>query len=96
MTLITITTIGYGEIRPLSDAGRIFTSVLIVVGIGTAATGITQIGSLMGRRKMDERVKRRQDTMRSVVSVLLAWPWRRNWTGREWPSSSSIQVMKPS
>ena len=67
MTLITITTIGYGEIRPLSDAGRIFTSLLIVAGIGTAATALTQIGSLVvesrigllfGRKKMDERLKR--------------------------------------
>ncbi len=67
MTLITITTIGYGEIRPLSGAGRIFTSVLIVAGIGTAATALTQIsslmvesriGSLLGRKKMDDRIKR--------------------------------------
>jgi len=67
MTLITITTIGYGEIRPLSDAGRVFTSVLIVVGIGTAATALTTIGSLIfesrvgamfGRKKMDERIRK--------------------------------------
>ncbi len=67
MTLITITTIGYGEIRPLTNAGRIFTSVLIIGGIGTAATALTQIGSLvvesrigslLGRKKMDDRIKR--------------------------------------
>jgi hemerythrin-like metal-binding protein len=66
MTLITITTIGYGEIRSLSNPGRIFTSFLIVGGIGTAATALTQIGSLviesrigslLGRKKMDERIR---------------------------------------
>lgn len=34
MTLITITTIGYSEVHPLSDAGRLFTSSLILGGVG--------------------------------------------------------------
>lgn len=67
MTLITVTTIGYGEVRPLGTAGRVFTSILIVLGIGTAATALTQIssllvesriGNLLGRRKIDEKLKR--------------------------------------
>ena len=33
MTLITVTTIGYGEIFPLSTAGRIYNSLLILVGV---------------------------------------------------------------
>ncbi len=35
MTIITISTVGYTEVHSLSDAGRIFTSTLIVVGVGT-------------------------------------------------------------
>ena len=35
MTLITMTTVGYGEIRPLSHAGRVFNSFLIVFGVTT-------------------------------------------------------------
>jgi len=33
MTLITITTVGYQEIRPLSQAGRVFNSFLIFFGV---------------------------------------------------------------
>ncbi|HLK18915.1 MAG TPA: NAD-binding protein [Bryobacteraceae bacterium] len=33
MTLITITTVGYGEIHPLSHAGRIFNTFLIFFGV---------------------------------------------------------------
>lgn len=33
MTLTTITTVGYGELYPLSRAGRIFNSVLILFGV---------------------------------------------------------------
>ena len=37
MTIITIATVGYGEIHPLSTAGRIFTSFLIITSFGTFA-----------------------------------------------------------
>ncbi|MDQ6663192.1 MAG: potassium channel family protein, partial [Acidobacteriota bacterium] len=33
MTLITITTVGYQEVHPLSRAGRVFNSVLILFGV---------------------------------------------------------------
>jgi len=39
MTIITISTVGYMEIHPLSNAGEIFTSTLIVVGVGTMLYG---------------------------------------------------------
>ena len=37
MTVITITTVGYGEIQQLSEAGRIFTIFLILSGVGSIA-----------------------------------------------------------
>ena len=39
MTIITISTVGYTEVHPQSTAGRIFTSALIVVGVGTMLYG---------------------------------------------------------
>jgi voltage-gated potassium channel len=35
MTVITISTVGFTEVHPLDTAGRIFTSLLIVGGVGT-------------------------------------------------------------
>lgn len=35
MTLTTITTVGFGEIHPLSTAGRLFTVTLVIGGVGT-------------------------------------------------------------
>jgi len=35
MSLTTMTTVGYGEIHPLSHAGRVFNSFLIVIGVTT-------------------------------------------------------------
>ena len=35
MTLITVTTVGYAEIHPLSHTGRVFNSCLIMIGVTT-------------------------------------------------------------
>jgi voltage-gated potassium channel Kch len=37
MTVITVTTVGFGELRPLSDPGRGFTTLLILIGFGALA-----------------------------------------------------------
>jgi voltage-gated potassium channel len=61
MTVTTLSTVGYGEIRPLGDAGRLFASGLIIVGVGAAlytAGAFAEfliagrIGELLGRRAM--------------------------------------------
>lgn len=41
MTVITLSTIGYGEINPLSQQGRIFTIILITVGVIVATYAVT-------------------------------------------------------
>ena len=46
-TIISITTVGYGEIHPLSDAGRIFTIFLLVTNIGIFLYGITTIAGFL-------------------------------------------------
>ncbi|MBW2092802.1 MAG: NAD-binding protein, partial [Deltaproteobacteria bacterium] len=70
MTIITVATIGYGEIRPLSPAGRVFTIFLILFGVGNVAYLISQLtrtmveGSLrrvMGRRKLERQIKAIKD-----------------------------------
>jgi voltage-gated potassium channel len=46
MTLITVTTVGYGEIRPLTQPGRVFNSFVILFGVSViflAIGGMTQI-----------------------------------------------------
>lgn len=41
MTVITIGSVGYAEVHPLSEAGRIFTIVLIILNLGTFTYFIT-------------------------------------------------------
>jgi len=43
MMVITITTVGFGEVHPLTDAGRVFTIILALLGVGTAFYILTSI-----------------------------------------------------
>lgn len=47
MTVITVTTIGYKEVHDLDVAGRIFTICIALVGVGTAAYGLSSFVSLI-------------------------------------------------
>ena len=67
MTLITITTVGYSEIRQLSPAGRVFNSFLIVSGVTTmffAIGAMTQtiiemeLGELIGKRRIKRMIEK--------------------------------------
>jgi voltage-gated potassium channel len=43
MTVVTLSTVGYGEVQPLSPLGRAFTTGLILAGVGVAAYSFTFI-----------------------------------------------------
>src|SRR5579871_6568204 len=67
MTLTTMTTIGYGEIHPLSHVGRIFNSFLIVAAVlagaftvGTLSQALLEFefGKALGRRRMERELSR--------------------------------------
>ncbi|MBW1705868.1 MAG: potassium channel protein [Deltaproteobacteria bacterium] len=66
MTVITITTVGFKEVRTVSEPGRIFTVILIFIGMGIMAYTLGmvaqfmvegEIRSILGRRKLGSRIK---------------------------------------
>lgn len=65
MTIITISTVGFSEIRPLSSVGRSITLVIIVlgIGVGTYTIGIIvqwfveeELSKVFGRRKLQKQI----------------------------------------
>ena len=70
MTLITMTTVGYSEIHPLSHAGRVFNSFLIIFGVTTifiAISAMTQtiieleFGDVIGKRRNKRMIDKLKD-----------------------------------
>src|SRR5579871_4510863 len=60
MAVTTITTVGYQEVHPLSTAGRAFTIVIILGGVGTFFYGFTQFTALIAGGHFVERRERRR------------------------------------
>jgi voltage-gated potassium channel len=65
MTLITLSTVGYGEAVPLDQAGRIWTAAVIVFGIAVVSVAFTslvtlfvggEIRAVLGRRRVQSRI----------------------------------------
>ncbi len=70
MTVITITTVGYGEVHELTAAGEIFTIVLLVIGVsiilyllGTAAKLLLEgeLKDLIGRKRLERKINELRD-----------------------------------
>jgi voltage-gated potassium channel len=70
MTLITMTTVGYAEVHPLSQVGRVFNSFLIIFGVTTifiAVGAMTQtiveleIGDVLGKRRNKRMIEKLKD-----------------------------------
>ena len=69
MTVITLTTVGYREVRPLDTTGQLWTMVLLITGVGTlfyAAVSSVElvvegtIRGYFGRRRMEAAIGKTQ------------------------------------
>ena len=67
MTIITLATIGYGEVHSLSRAGRIYTMILIPIGVGFLGyigAAVIQfmvegrIRTILGRKRLDRKIEK--------------------------------------
>lgn len=59
-SIITLTTVGYGDVTPVTGAGRFFAGVIAILGIGLFALP----AGILGSGFMEEMNRRRQETRR--------------------------------
>lgn len=70
MTVITLSTVGYGEVHQVSFTGRLFTILLVFLGVGFTLYVISalvqfvlegQIRKILGRRRLDKKIEKLRD-----------------------------------
>ena len=70
MTVITLTSVGYGEVHPLSAGGRVFTMLFLLCGVFTLFVAASEavravvsgeLGNLLGRQRMEKSLTTLRD-----------------------------------
>jgi voltage-gated potassium channel len=70
MTVITLATVGFEEVHHLSDAGRVFTILLLVVGVSVLGYTVGKLAQIMfegefqrflGRKKVEKKIEELRD-----------------------------------
>jgi len=70
MTIITISSVGFSEVKPLSQVGRIITIIVIVSGISVLTYTLGQVARIfvegelrriLGRRKLEKQISKLND-----------------------------------
>jgi Ion channel. len=68
MTTIAITTVGFSEVRPLSDAGRLFTVFLLITSWITFAWAIARITQFVITGEINKYFKTRKN-MKAITQL---------------------------
>jgi voltage-gated potassium channel len=71
MTVITLSTVGFGELRPLSDMGKLFTSVLILAGVGILFYTLTKVTEALVEKRLFHRRRVQMDIKRTSQHVIV-------------------------
>ncbi len=61
--VVTLTTVGYGDLAPTTVASKIFTTIYIVLGVGVLLAFVAKVATnaLEGREQLRSRLQRRRD-----------------------------------
>ncbi|MEN9201806.1 MAG: potassium channel protein [Thermostichus sp. DG_1_6_bins_120] len=60
MTIITLTTVGYMEVQPLGDRGRLFTVALILMGVLSIGFMVNRITETLAQGHFQEEIRQRR------------------------------------
>ena len=88
MTVITLSTVGFGEVQPLSEGGRLFTVCLILGGVACLGFAIGALGERIieaPKRRLKRRIRRMKDHIIVCGYGRIALPVVRGLSDRKMP-----------
>jgi voltage-gated potassium channel len=56
--VVTLTTVGYGDLYPVTAGGRLFTFVVLILGLGVIAVPSGLLASALSRVRAEELAQR--------------------------------------
>jgi voltage-gated potassium channel len=56
--VVTLTTVGYGDLYPVTPGGRLFTFVVLILGLGVIAVPSGLLASALSRVRAEELAQR--------------------------------------
>ena len=68
MTIITVTSIGFGEVHELSQTGRLFTVFIILIGFGVVAYAAVTVSRLLIEGEV-EKILTRRHHMKAIEKI---------------------------
>lgn len=59
-TVVTLATVGYGDLHPTNDMSRLFTAFFILFGVSVAVASITYIGGQYLAKREEALIRKRE------------------------------------
>ncbi len=63
LTVVTVATVGYGDVHPVSQAGKVVAIFVIVAGVGTFSGVVVNSAGLLFERRQDEVRRQRTNVL---------------------------------
>jgi voltage-gated potassium channel len=52
----TLTTVGYGDVYPITNGGKVFTFIILMIGLGIVAVPAGLLASALSKARIDEQL----------------------------------------
>jgi voltage-gated potassium channel len=73
-TIVTVATVGYGDVHPISEAGKILSICLIIAGVGTFSAVIVSSAGLIFEKRQNEIRHQRNNVLIGIFFSEIGTP----------------------
>lgn len=89
LSIITLTTVGFGDITPKTSTGRLFASIWMLLGVSAFANMVAKFSVAFFSRGVSEAVKQQRATLGSIVYDPI---FKRCWEAQQNQSSALLDL----